>query len=51
MTTDTEYENYIYLNDKFYLYNKESQIAKVPINAYINYTYETEKGEYAKNDK
>lgn len=51
MTTDTEYENYIYLNNKFYSYDEESQIAKVPINSYINYTYETEKGEYAKNDK
>ena len=42
--------NEVYIKD-IYLYNKESQIAKVPINAYINYTYETEKGEYAKNDK
>lgn len=46
MTTDEDYDTYVFLDNKFYQFDEETQIIQKPIEAYVNYTYEIEKGEY-----
>jgi hypothetical protein len=46
VTTDEDYDTYVFLDNKFYKFDTETQIIQKPTKAYVNYTYEIEKGEY-----
>lgn len=50
LTTDTHYEPYIFIGKKFYPLEEGEEagtgIAQIPVHAYINYTYESERGKY-----